>query len=334
MVDDFNKVLDECIDRINRGENLDACLSSHPEYAEQLRSLLMSMVQAQTTCAFTPSENSERMGRQRLYAALERKRKPSFWGRLFERRSVWATVASVLIIGIFAYLGLRATVLSPGSPGENVANLPPASTALSTSSAAIEPTTEPGSDYIASANVNGNFAFLVSDEVNAISEFSTVNVTVSRVGVLQSGSSGRWQEFTPEVKEFDLSLLPGAKTLELWRGDVPEGEYTKAFIYVSQVTGSLKATGETVNIKLPSNKLQISLPFQVSAGNVTSVTYDLTVINTGNAQKAQKYLLKPQVGESGTSQKPLPKSGSGNDKTADTPADTLTPLHVTNNRKK
>ncbi len=76
-------------------------------------------------------------------------------------------------------------------------------------------------------------------------------------------------------------------------------------MYVSQVHGTLKATGQTIEIKLPSNKLQMSKPFQVSAGNVTSFTYDLTVVKTGNARNGGKYLLKPQVADSGATQKPI-----------------------------
>jgi hypothetical protein len=131
-----------------------------------------------------------------------------------------------------------------------------------------------------------------------------MNVTIDKVGLLKSGDDQHWVEFVPEVKEFDLTLLPRGKTQELWRGNVPEGEYTKVVIYVTGVEGILKSTGETVTVKLPSNKLQMSKAFSVSADNVTSFTYDLTVVKAGNAQGGSKYLLKPQIGESGASQQP------------------------------
>jgi len=54
-------------------------------------------------------------------------------------------------------------------------------------------------------------------------------------------------------------------------GDVPEGQYTRVVIYVADVRGVLKATGETLEIKLPSNKLQIAKSFQVNNGNVTAL---------------------------------------------------------------
>jgi hypothetical protein len=51
MAKDFNKILDECIDRVNRGENVDTCLAAYPEHAEKLRPLLETLTQTQT--AFT-----------------------------------------------------------------------------------------------------------------------------------------------------------------------------------------------------------------------------------------------------------------------------------------
>lgn len=332
MAEDFNKVLDECIDRVNRGEGLESCLTDYPEYAQRLKPLLAAMKQTQSAYSFIPSEEAKRAGRQRLYAALEKKRKPSLWQQVLGHRAIWATTASIIVIGIAAYLGLRATLLAPPPPGGYIAQPSPGTVISPTSNPTGLPATEPGSDYIAAANINGNFSFLVSDEVNAIADFSVVNVRVDRIGILQNGESGRWKEFTPEIKEFDLSLLPGDKTLELWRGDVPEGKYEKVFIYINKITGVLKSNGETIDIKLPGNKLQISLPFQVDSTNVTSFTYDLTVVDTGNG-KNEKYLVKPQIDQSGASQKPLPKYSPENHNKATLPPDILTPSGVTNNRK-
>ena len=40
MEERFDKVLDECVDRINRGETLDECLAAYPEHAAELKPLL------------------------------------------------------------------------------------------------------------------------------------------------------------------------------------------------------------------------------------------------------------------------------------------------------
>jgi hypothetical protein len=286
MADDFDRILDECIERLHRSEAVDACLADYPEQAERLEPLLKAIIRTETAYSFTPSMEAKRKARQRFYAALDKQTRPSFWQRIFTGWLVWATLASVFVIVMAGYFALRAAAI----PGETPVLM------------------------VASPAAEGNFAFLVSDEVNAIADFDKLFVTLNKVGVLQTGTSEKWVEFVPEVKEFDLALLPGATTQELWRGDIPEGDYAKVVIYVSGVQGTLKESGQTIEIKLPSHKLQIDASFQVSAGNVTSFTYDLTVVKAGNAQGGGKYLLKPQTNESGASQVPNPANSKNSDK--------------------
>ncbi|MBN1366741.1 MAG: DUF4382 domain-containing protein [Dehalococcoidales bacterium] len=281
MDNEFERILDECIDRLNRGESIEACLKDYPEQANELAPLLQAITQTQQSCSFVPSPDAKRAARQTFFAALEKKRvQPSFWQKVFGRRLVWATVAAVVVIALGAYFTLRTTVF-PSIPTNTIASPAP----------------------------DGNFAFLVSDDVNAIAEFSEVNVTIEKVALLKIGDSSEWIEFMPETKTFDLSKLPGETTQELWRGDIPVGQYTKVVIYVSEVNGILKSTGEITEIKLPSNKLQINSSFEVSSDAVTSFTYDLTVIKTGNEHNV-KYILKPQAGESGAIQLPLTTNGT------------------------
>ncbi len=304
---DFNQILDECIDRVNRGERPENCVADYPEYAQDLEPLLQAMVGTKSAYSFTPADDAKRASRQRFFDALEKRQQPSVWHRIFAQRTVWATVATLVVIMVVGYFGLRTTVL-------------PA---------------EPPSETIVGSNPQGNFAFLVSDDINAIADFDNVMVTIDKVGLLKSDDSAKWMEFVPEVKEFDLAQLPGEKTQELWRGDVPQGNYSKVMIYVSKVTGTLKATKETISIKLPSNKLQLSLPFQVKANEVTSFTYDLTVMSTGKGQVETRYHLKPQIAESGVSQNPSSGSQDNNkSKKPDILPDTSRPSSVNNSKKK
>jgi hypothetical protein len=290
MADNFDKILDECIDRINRGETPEGCLTDYPEYMERLKPLLMAMLQTGEAYSFAPSASAKRAARQRFNAALERAdqrrlEKPPFLTRLFARPVAWASVTvAVLLILAVSYFGLRPAPYSP----------------------------------VPVPNPEGNFVFLISDEVNAIGDFESLNVSISKIGLQLGDDSGESVEFEPQVEEVDLTLVPGDKTQEIWRGNVPEGQYAKVFIQVTEVRGVLKETGETVEIKLPSQKLRMSKPFQVTAGTVTSFTYDLTVIATGNPQSGIKYLLKPQIGESGADQKP--SEGKGRGKTDNTGA--------------
>jgi hypothetical protein len=298
MTNEFDMILDKCIDRLGRGESLEKCLADYPEYKNQLEPLLKAMTETATAYSFVPSPEGKRNARLRFYSELERRRQPSFWQRIVRPRLAWASIVGILMLLVISLLVLRP-VLWPG-----LLEIPPDEMQIPDLPSITIPDT----------STNGNFIFLVSDDVNAIEDFSSVNITIEKVALLQTGDQERLVEFTPQTTGFDLALLHGDTTQELWRGDVPLGEYTRVVIYVSQVQGVLKETGETINIKLPSNKLQVKIPFTVSADLVTTFTYDLTVVKTGNIQDGGKYLLKPQAGESGSSQTPATNESIAPDK--------------------
>jgi hypothetical protein len=289
MVNEFDKIVDECIDRINRGENLEACLADYPEYVGQLEPLLRAMLQTKGAYSFVPSASAKIAARQHFNAALERlqqrrrEKQPLFTG-LFARPRVWATVAAVLVILVAGYFGLSSLLYPAGPVPSQVGPVP---------------------------DPQGNFVFLISDDVNAIGDFKSLNVSISKIGLLPSGDSGEWIEFEPEVTEVDLTLVQGDKSQEIWRGNIPEAQYSKILIYVADVHGVLEETGQTVEVKLPSQKLQISKSFQITADVVTSFTYDLTVVATGTPQSGIKYILKPQVNQSGADHKPSQGKANG-----------------------
>ncbi len=296
----FNKILDECVDRINRGETVEDCLATYPEYAEELEPLLRVMLDAQTAYRFIPSPTAKMAGKQRLNAALEalehRQKERQPWSQWFMGKPrVWITAAVVLLIALAGYFGLRPMLF----PSETITEPGP-----SIVSPSLQPTTEPAFSPVSPSpqpSPEGNFVFLISDEVNAIGDFESLNVTISKIGLQTAGESERWVEFTPEIETVDLTQLQGDKAHEIWRGNVPTGQYSQVFIYVSEVRGKLKATGQIIEIKLPSHKLHMSKPFQVTADTVTIFTYDLTVVATG---QNGKYILKPQIDQSGIQQKP------------------------------
>jgi hypothetical protein len=296
MANNFDRILDECIDRINRGESLESCLADYPEYVGQLEPLLQAMLQTKEAYSFAPSASAKRVARQHFNATLKsleqrRQEKQPLFPSLFGWSRALSTVAVVIVIALIGYFGLRPMLFPPGiipQPGP----------------VPIAPSPQPSTE--------GNFVFLISDDVNAISDFKSLNVSISKIGLLLGGDTNQWVEFEPEVKQVDLTLVLGDKTQEIWQGNVPEGQYTKVFIYVTDVHGILKETGQTVDVKLPSQKLHISKPFQVTADTATSFTYDLTVVATGSPQSGIKYILKPQVDQSGADHEP--NKGKAKDK--------------------
>ena len=265
MANEFDRILDECIDRINRGERLEDCLASYPEHAKKLEPLLQAMLDTQTAYTFTPSSAAKMAARQHFNIALEelarrREERRSLLPQVFGWSRAWVAVAVVLLVALIGYFGLRP-ILFPMEPGPE-----------------------------------DNFVFLISDDVNAIGDFQSFNVSISKIGLQLEGESSRWIELDPEVEVIDLTLLQEDKAQEIWRGNVPEGQYTKVFIHVSNVSGILKETDELVSVKLPSEKLQISKPFEVTSVSLVNFVYDVTVVEAG---KSGQYIIKPQVAQSG-----------------------------------
>jgi hypothetical protein len=152
-----------------------------------------------------------------------------------------------------------------------------------------------------STPTQANLRLLVSDQPNVITDFAHLYVTISSVGVLQAGNNSTWQQFTPSITTVDLTTLQGKNAEEVWSGNVTPGQYDKVFVFISNVEGNLTASagGGTANVKLPSDKLQISKPFTVSGNGTTSFVFDITVIKAGNSSQ---YILEPQIASSGADQ--------------------------------
>jgi len=200
------------------------------------------------------------------------------------------------VITFLALLALVTTACTGQAPAPT-----PAPTPTPSPAPAPTPTPTPIPTPTPPTGEEANFRFLISDDANAIEDFEHVNVTISKIGVHSAGESGNWTEFIPDVTEVDLKPLIGENALEIWNGNLTPGEYNKVFIYVSDVNGILIEAlgGEEANVKLPSNKLQISKPFVISEDTVTSFVYDVTVIEAG---KSGQYILQPQIAQSGAGQ--------------------------------
>lgn len=150
-----------------------------------------------------------------------------------------------------------------------------------------------------------NFRFLISDEKNDIEDFKHLYIVISSIGVREAGDSGQW--ITLDLKDdpdgdniigIDLRPLEDENALVLWSGNIDAGDYDKVFIHVDNVTGILADGGGTAEVKLPSGRLQISKPFTVG-DEVANFVYDITVVKAGTSGK---YILKPQIAESGADQ--------------------------------
>ena len=80
----------------------------------------------------------------------------------------------------------------------------------------------------------------------------------------QGGESGGWTEFDAPVDgsadwSADLTKLQGDNAQEFLRVQLADGEYTKVFVHVGEVTGEL-TSGNSVTLKLPAPSSRSSSP--------------------------------------------------------------------------
>ncbi|MEW6033400.1 MAG: DUF5667 domain-containing protein [Chloroflexota bacterium] len=116
----IEQVLDECIDRLRRGESIERCLASHPEHAAELGPLLRMAAAVGRASAIEPRpEFKARLKYQALSAlqsAGEKKRHGLFGG--LARARTWATVAVGVLVLVLAGGGtvIASTNSLPGEP--------------------------------------------------------------------------------------------------------------------------------------------------------------------------------------------------------------------------
>jgi len=272
MTDNLDALLDECIDRINRGQSLEECLARYPEHAERLEPLLRSILDIRATCSPMPSPAAKAAARRRLDAALHNdnlKRGSKMHRRAFALPfgwpKAWVAIAAVALLAIIA--GISSWALMPGGTP-------------------------------APAFAQANFRLLISDDENAIGDFDHLNVTITSIRV-HSASSGDWIDLEPAVSEVDLVGLQELNATEIWSGNLTEGWYTMVFLDVEYATGVLNATGAHVDVRAPSETLKINKPFAVTNTTQTTFVFDISVVSAG---QSGQYNLKPVIGKSGAGQ--------------------------------
>jgi hypothetical protein len=140
----------------------------------------------------------------------------------------------------------------------------------------------------------GQMNFYVSDQQNAIDDFRHLNVTIS--GVSLRGPAANGTNYTVDNRSVDLTELQGDNATLLQTFDVPAGNYTKVFISVSEINGTL-TDGSSADVKLPSERLQLNENFEVAPDSEVDFVYDITVVKRGNSGS---YNIQPVASESGT----------------------------------
>ena len=340
--DDFDRILDECLDRLASGETIEQCLVRYSEQASRLEPLLRVAHVSRNAYGFEPSPDALQRARARFTAArahVPATRHPtrahSLLDRILARPLPVAAVASLAAIALTMLLVVApslvpgtltpGTVLpgtvDPGSPPEGTSSplspstpstpttpaVPTTPTTPTTPATPTTPTTPtvpttpsvpstPPEVIPAIPAPDGNFVFYLSDAPNDIADFESLTLTIDSIEL--KPSSGPSVSITPDGEPVDVAPLQGDLARELWRGDVPPGDYKAVLIQVSAVEGILASSGQFADVVLPSEKLRVSVDFSVVDGEPTSFVFDVTVHRNGNGS-LNRYILSPQADESG-----------------------------------
>jgi hypothetical protein len=119
-MNEFDEILDQCIDRVLSGESIKDCLASYPELAEELEPLLRMAQSVANAASVEPRAEFKAAARHRFHQALSQrgqkapKRRLSLWG--WQPR--WVGALALIFLSLF--LGTGAVVASQDSMPNDV----------------------------------------------------------------------------------------------------------------------------------------------------------------------------------------------------------------------
>ncbi len=189
-----------------------------------------------------------------------------------------------------------------------------------------DPSSTDAGDAVASS---GRFRLLVSDAPADIDDFEELVVTLDGARLFHADEETESNETTDEEIEanetddeemetnetdddaaadtqagftiveidgatVDLTQVIGADAVSVFDGDLAEGRYAKLELNVAAAEGIVD--GESVAVKVPSERLQITKPFTVRPDETVDFVFDITVVKRG---QTNGYVLQPVVSESG-----------------------------------
>lgn len=180
------------------------------------------------------------------------------------------------------------------------------------------------------ATASGTFRLLISDQPVAIDEFDSLDVSLDRARIFRAGgddgddgsptgnetadgnatATATAESDDGDVEDgddqpgfsvvdldgvtVDLTRVVGDRAITVFDGELEAGRYTKIELYAADVAGVVD--GESVDVTIPSGKLQLTKPFEVVAGEPVDFVFDINVVKRG---QSGGYNLLPVISESG-----------------------------------
>jgi hypothetical protein len=161
----------------------------------------------------------------------------------------------------------------------------------------------------------GEFRLLVSDQPTAIDAFDSLTVTLSSARVFRADPDEElttgvvngtvtdtadetegdgFVEFDIDSEVVDLTQVKGDRAVSVVEGELEAGRYSGIELHVADAEGVID--GEDVGVMVPSGRLRIIKPFEISADAELSFVFDINVVQKG---PMGEYNLLPVIGKSG-----------------------------------
>ncbi|AZQ15312.1 DUF4382 domain-containing protein [Halorubrum sp. PV6] len=137
-------------------------------------------------------------------------------------------------------------------------------------------------------------------EADATNETDSTNQTDDAAGDTEDDEEGEddsdrgFTVVSLDGVTVDLTQVIEDDAIAVFDGEIPVGSYEKIELSVTTVEGIVD--GESVAVKLPSEKLQITNGFEVTAEEPVSFVFDINVVKRG---PKNGYILKPVISGSG-----------------------------------
>ncbi len=155
---------------------------------------------------------------------------------------------------------------------------------------------------------NGTVRVLLTDAPLDLSTVSAVNVTVTEVSLRtaedDAGNSEKLTLVGGDPWVVNLLDYQDGETVLMAEGDVPAGEYAKVRLVVSDAELVMDDDGDPMTpeviapIKNESGKVDIPLPFLLSAGEDMTVTLDFDAelsVQVNTTGGTHPYILRPVI---------------------------------------
>jgi hypothetical protein len=122
MSEEFEHILDECIDRLLRGESLEQCLQRYPEQAAQLEPLLRVVLATQKASSVEPRAEFKAGARYQIHSILYAEKQKPKTKRLPLLGWVprWAVIVASVVLVILVAGGGTVAAASDSLPGETL----------------------------------------------------------------------------------------------------------------------------------------------------------------------------------------------------------------------